>query len=280
MAIDGRTQPIRQSGRLVTLPLTPGSQRVALSWREERGIAWLFRTSRADVGVPSVNAAVHLEPGEDRWILLTGGPALGPAVLFWGVLLVLLMLAVGLGRLRLTPLRARHWLLLGIGLSQSEVWVGALVVAWLLALGLRCRQPAGISRGRFNWTQVGLGLLTLAALWLLFVAVQQGLLGLPQMQVSGNDSDAFSLNWYQDRADPLLPGAWMLSVPLYFYRVAMLAWSLWLAFALLRWLRWGWECYSRDGLWRAIPLELRKAYRKRHGPGAAPAQPAEGQPPG
>jgi len=277
VSIDGRTQPIRQSGRSVTLPLTPGSQRVALDWQEARGMTWVFHTPRADLAAPSVNASIHLEPGQDRWILLAGGPALGPAVLFWGVLLVLVMLAYGLGRINLTPLRAWHWLLLGIGLSQSEVWVGALVVGWLMALGLRCRQSTGISRGRFNWTQIGLGLLTLAALWLLFAAVQQGLLGLPQMQVAGNQSDAFSLNWYQDRAAALLPGAWVLSVPLYWYRVAMLVWSLWLAFALLGWLRWGWRCYSRDGLWRAIPLELRKGYRKRHAAEASAPAPEGGE---
>jgi hypothetical protein len=30
----------------------------------------------------------------------------------------------------------------------------------------------------------------------------------------------------------------------------MLAWALWLAFAVLRWLKWGWGCYTTHGLWR------------------------------
>jgi hypothetical protein len=37
------------------------------------------------------------------------------------------------------------------------------------------------------------------------------------------------------------------------YRGAMLAWSLWLALALLRWLRWGWLAFSSGGLWRNVP---------------------------
>ena len=33
-------------------------------------------------------------------------------------------------------------------------------------------------------------------------------------------------------------------------RQPMLTWSLWLAFALLRWLTWGWQSFSTAGLWR------------------------------
>jgi hypothetical protein len=42
------------------------------------------------------------------------------------------------------------------------------------------------------------------------------------------------------------------------YRVLMLFWSLWLALALLKWLRWGWSCYSRNGIWKKPPPRKRK----------------------
>jgi hypothetical protein len=42
----------------------------------------------------------------------------------------------------------------------------------------------------------------------------------------------------------------VLTVPIFVYRLLMLAWALWLAFALLRWLKWGWGCYTTHGLWR------------------------------
>jgi hypothetical protein len=32
----------------------------------------------------------------------------------------------------------------------------------------------------------------------------------------------------------------------------MLAWALWIAAALLSWLRWGWDCYSEGGLWKTL----------------------------
>ena len=97
--------------------------------------------------------------------------------------------------------------------------------------------------------QIGLAMLTLAALAVLYFAVKQGLLGWPNMYIAGNGSSSYLLQWFQDRAGSELPRVWVLSVPTAVYRVLMLAWALWLAFALLRWLRWGWECYSEGGLW-------------------------------
>jgi hypothetical protein len=37
------------------------------------------------------------------------------------------------------------------------------------------------------------------------------------------------------------------------YRGAMLAWALWLAVSLLRWLRWGWISFSEGGIWKSAP---------------------------
>jgi hypothetical protein len=250
VTVDGRSQPIRQQGRNVSLPIRPGEQNLGLAWREETGIAGRFAISPVDLGSPSVNASSAITLGADRWVLLTGGPRLGPAVLFWGVLAVLLVLSYGLGRLTLTPLKARHWTLLLIGLSQLNAAGAALVVGWLLALGWRAGQPGKLADRWFNVLQIGLGLLTLIALGLLFAAVEHGLLGLPDMQVAGNNSTALQLNWFQDRSPAALPTPWVISAPLWSYRVLMLLWALWLAYSLLNWLRWGWGCYSSGGVWR------------------------------
>ncbi len=261
--IDGRAQPIRQEGRTVTLPIRPGSQEIVLAWREPEGIRASLRTPPVDLATPSVNASISLALSRDRWVLLTGGPRLGPAVLFWGVLAIIVLIAVGLGRVPLTPIKTWQWLLLAIGLSQSPIWVGLIVVGWLLALGARSRVTLEHEGGIFNTMQVGLALLTLVALLALFSAVEQGLLGYPEMQIAGNRSNAYQLNWYQDQAQADLPQAWVLSVPLLVYRLLMLAWALWLAFALLRWLRWGWECFSAHGLWRSVKLIRPKGKSKK-----------------
>jgi hypothetical protein len=250
-SIDGRSLPIPGPSPSLELPLTPGSSRVEVSWRELQPLALGYRPNLPDLQTTAVNLNLSLQLPDDRWVLWTWGPRIGPAVLFWGVLLVLIGLAAGLGRSRLTPLRFHDWLLLGIGLILAEVWVVLLVVGWLFALGLRYRlDPLARPPWRFNLIQVGLLILTLFALAGLIGAVQQGLLGTPQMQIMGNGSSATTLNWYQDRGGPGLPDVWVLSVPMWVYRALMLAWALWLAMRLLDWLRWGWEGLSKPVIWR------------------------------
>ncbi len=250
LALNGRTQPPRiENGRLV-LNLQPGAQQLHLDLRSDAGMAALLRTPALQLGAAGANARIDLELPQDRWVLAAGGPRLGPAVLFWGVLAVLFALAFGLGRLRIAPLRGRHWALLFIGLSQVPVWAAAVVVAWFAALTWRGRLGQQLSNRRFRIAQVALALLTALTLALLFRAVAAGLLGQPEMQIAGNGSSGHSLHWYQDRFDPALPQAWVLSAPLWLYRLLMLLWALWLANALLGWLRWGWEQFSAGGLWR------------------------------
>ncbi|HMM75167.1 MAG TPA: hypothetical protein PJ986_05645 [Gammaproteobacteria bacterium] len=252
VTIDGVAQPIRQDGRRVSLPVAPGEREVMLRWRSPTSISSWFRTPAFSLGADSVNAALSLSLPADRWVLFTGGPPLGPAVLFWGALLVVALASFALGRLRLAPIPTWQWGLLGVGLTQSSVGGAVLVVGWLLALGLRARLPAEQPNWRFNLVQIALVLLSCAALGALFDAIAQGLLGQPSMQIAGNGSSAGELRWFVDRAGAAYPQAWVLSVSIWIYRGLMLAWALWLAFALLGWLRWGWRHFSRDGVWRRV----------------------------
>lgn len=254
-AIDGRSQPLRLEGARLRLPIAPGEQTAEISWREPRGMGSLFAGAPLVAGAPSVNAWTQVSVPADRWTLWTRGPGAGPAILFWGVLAALVPIAFALGRLRLTPLRGRHWFLLGLGLTQSPAALGALVAAWLFALGLRREHAARLPRRVHNAFQVGLALMTVAALAALLWSIRQGLLGLPEMQIAGNGSSARLLKWYLDRTGETLPGVAVFSVPLVVYRALMLLWALWLAASVLAWLRWGWACLTAGGVWRRRPPE-------------------------
>jgi hypothetical protein len=250
LAADGEELPLPAESTPIELPLLPGSRTLSLEWREPRALGTVFSPGMPDLGVEAVNLSLAVAMPNDRWILLARGPAMGPVVLFWGLLLVLAGIAVLLGRVRLTPLSTADWLLLGLGLGLAEVWVGLLVAGWLLALGLRRRQDEQSPRWRYNLIQVGLVVASLAALAGLASAVSQGLLGEPQMQIAGNGSSGGLLHWYQDRGGPVLPQVSVVSVPIWVYRALMLAWALWLAVRLLDWLRWGWEGFASPVLWR------------------------------
>ncbi len=258
--IDGKELSLQLEGTQLTVPILPGKQDIEIGWRSPHGVATgKLLTETVNIGLPSVNASIELSVPSSRWILFTGGPRIGPAVLFWGELLVIILIAIFLGRVTLTPLGTLQWLLLSIGLSQVPIPVAAVVVAWLLLLGLRKKRGHEIkSATSFNFLQVALVCLSLLAMAALFFAIQQGLLGHPDMQIGGNGSNGHLLRWYQDRADAQLPNAWVISVPLLAYRITMLLWSLWLAMALLNWIRWGWQCFSTVTVWKKVPPRPKK----------------------
>ena len=255
--LDGRSLPLRLEDGKLFLPIHPGVQTFELSWRQPGGMAWHWRSPRVDLGLGSVNANLHLVVPTDRWLLFARGPRLGPAVLFWSLLLVVLLVALVLGRVRgYTPLGGGAWMLLGVGLSQVPVGAALCVVATFFVFGWRGgRFPDQIGR-YFNPAQVLLAMSALVTFAILLWAVRQGLLGRPEMQVTGNGSSAFRLNWYQDRAAPLLPLVSAWSAPLLVYRLLMLAWALWLAFSLLGWMKWGWRMFSHGGRWKAFEIRL------------------------
>jgi len=251
LSINNATQPIRLEQQTVTIPIVPGRQTIAVAWREPHGVSLRVRTPKFELGAPSVNATTIINMPADRWTLFVAPALLGPAVLFWGLLLVFALIAFALGRSGATPLRTGHWFLLSLGLTQVPIWSAALVVGWLLALGWRERRGASLRWSAFRLLQIALAVLTVAALISLFASIEAGLLGLPQMQISGNGSSAQNLQWFHDRTANALPQMWAVSVPLMVYRLAMLGWALWIASALLGWLNWGWGCFSEAGLWRS-----------------------------
>lgn len=255
---NGKLLPVRQQQRTVSLPIVPGKQKFTLKWRNEKPADTKITMLPVNVGVDNVNNSMYLVLSRDRWILFTQGPTMGPAVLFWGVLLVILLGSIILGRIKNSPLKTWQWFLLGTGLSLATPIMIILVVGWLLALSYRPRLQTVESRFVFNGVQVLLVFLTLIALGSLFIALQQGLLGWPDMQISGNDSNAWELHWYQDRSPAEIPQPWVLSVPLLVYRILMLLWALWLAFSLINWLRMGWKNFGEGGLWRAGKKRVKK----------------------
>jgi len=251
--INGQGQPIRQEGRTVGLPLSPGAQTFELVFRQPSGITAAWQTPPLSVGLPVVNSALEVSLPE-RWVLFAHGPRMGPSVLFWSYLLVLMALAVALGLARLSPLTVAQWALLLLGLSQLPAVAGAVVVGWLLVLAWRGRTPSlGEYRSFFPLRQLILAGWTLVAFGVLAWAIQRGLLGRPDMQVQGNGSSAQLLQWFEDRTGPDWPRGHVYSLPLMAWRLAMLAWALWLARALLGWLRWGWAAFSTGGLWTEPP---------------------------
>jgi hypothetical protein len=252
LIIQGSEQPLSAQGRELSLPLQPGKNSIEIEWNETSGSSILVRAPEIRIGEQAVNADITIQMQQNRWTLWTCGPRLGPAVLFWSYLVVIVLFALALGRVSWTPLKTRHWLLLGLGLSQVHPLIAIMVVGWLLAMGQRRERamPNGIFI--FDIMQVFLVAWTVAAMVGLYIAIQKGLLGIPLMQISGNNSTDFYLHWTQDRLGAIMPRPSVLSLHIMIFRLLMLAWALWLAYSLLKWLKWGWECFHQGDAWRKI----------------------------
>ena len=249
---DGRKLALALNKGVLSMPLLPGSHRYSISAREPHGIGLVTRVPAVDMQAQTANIDLSLTIPQARWVLWTWGPRNGPAVLYWPQLILLLLVAWGLARFAPTPLKLHHWILLGLGFSTFAWSAFALVATWLILLGVRGRSSATQqwSSPGFNLMQIGLALLTLMALLVLIGAVPRGLLGVPDMHVTGNGSSASQLRWMLDRSDGPLPHAGVFSLPLWCYKAAILAWALWLANALIGWLRWAFTCWSAGGYWR------------------------------
>ena len=250
----GLVIPTQMKGNVLTLPLTPGSNQYTLKWKESRALGASYRPSLVDIGADrSVNATVNISMPQNRWILFTTGPLMGPAVLFWSWVPVILILAFGLGKIQATPLRMRHWFILLMGLSFSSTSAIVMIIAWVLVFAWRgSSQHDDMKSFRFNIMQIMLVLLTIIVMPMLFDSIKDGLLGYPQMNIQGNGSTANQLNWYQDITASVLPQPLVVSVPLWVYRTGMLLWALWLAFKMVNWLRWSWDSFTLGGYWRKV----------------------------
>jgi hypothetical protein len=206
---------------------------------------------RISFSSPAVNVRQVLTVPPERWLLATRGPAWGPAVLFWPYLVFLLVVAFALGRLPASPLTSGQWVLLGLGLSVLPALAALVVAAFVLALAERGRRHPG-GAWAFDAVQVGLAAWAVVSVGLLYVAIHQGLLFRPDMQVAGGGSTDTELRWYADRVAGDTPVAGVLSLPLWLYRVAMLLWALWLAASLVRAVGPAWRAFSEGGVWKPI----------------------------
>jgi hypothetical protein len=255
VAVDGDPLAIRPDGGELVLSVLPGEHNVELVWRSSTGDRFAAKPEPVDLHVAASNVQTSLSLSPNRWPLFALGEGVGPAFLYWGELLVFLVVSIVLGRLSNSPLSVGEWLLLGLGLSTISWTVLVLVAVWLFAMRWRERMIASqtLTRHRFNVLQVALAALTVIAVTsLVFSGVRYGLLATPDMGVTGPGSYGSTFTWFVDRTSAALPQPTVYSVPMWVYRTIIFAWALWIALALARWLRFAWRAWSTGGYWRPV----------------------------
>lgn len=249
IAIEGESQPIPEAGE-ISLPIVPGVVRYQVGWRGGEDLGVYFETPEIMLARPANNIDIRVEFPRDRWTILLGGPTLGAALLFWGVVAVVAALGFALSRLPGFPLTTTDALLLSVGLTLCNLSSVLLLAAWFLAIWWRSRHTLeSMGNSAYQSIQIALTAAGLVALGALVASIPAALLGQPEMQVTGYGSSESTYRWYADHSGEALPSAWVVSLPTWVYRVAMWAWSLWLAFALVRWVRMAWRAMVVPGYW-------------------------------
>ena len=191
MTFDGRPQQLRPEKGELPLSLAPGAHSLLISWEESRDVSMLTHPSTVDLRSPASNLTFGVALPDSRWILAAWGPGVGPAVLYWGELVVFIGVAWLLGRWTRSPLGFTEWLLLGLGLSTQSWFVFCLTAAWLVAMRWREDWKPGeeLSRLRFNAVQLVLAAFTFfTILTLVFSGIRNGLLAYPDMHITGGNA--------------------------------------------------------------------------------------------
>jgi len=254
LTIDRLTMPVQRRDGLLVIPAKSGNQRVVVKWYIERTLGFRSDVGRVVLPTTASNVDTTMQVPTSRWVLWASGPQRGPAVRFWTILIVALIVSLGLSLLPRSPLRLWQWGLLSIGLTQVPVLAAMFVAVWLFLLSFRgSDETSRLQRRMFNTLQLAIVLMTAISLLILIYVVSAGLLGSPDMFVLGNGSSQHFLRWFSPRSGAELPIAGMISISVWFYRLAMLVWALWLATSLIRWLAEGWQHFGKDGFWRSAP---------------------------
>jgi hypothetical protein len=249
---DGQPIALRPEHGELSLSALPGTHTWSVDWRSPTGVRLLTRSPPVSQAAPACNLRLAIRLPEDRWVLYAFGPGVGPAILYWGELLVFIVAAWWIGRTALAPLPTRDWLLLGLGLSTFSWLALALFALFVAFFQWRVRRPAPAKPQRFKLLQVFSAAVAIIAILAVVSAVPGGLLAYPDMHIAPSEGGD-GLSWFIDQSSESLPTPSVLSISLWWYKVAMLAWALWLSFALTRWTRWAWQVFARDGVWPRRP---------------------------
>jgi len=248
---DGKLINVQIEQGQLAIPILPGEHKIIIRMRNEDTGSWLFSAPEINLNAPTSNISTEVNISKQRWILWTNGPLVGPAVLYWGELLVFILLALLASRFKFSPLSTLSWIALGVGLSLNYWGVLILIVVWFGALTSASYRPKDLNRNLFNFSQLMLYALSIAAISSLIFTVPTSLLSSPSMGIDGNNSYGNHLRWFMDKSSGELPAISVVNVSVLFYKGIMLAWVIWLSFSVLNWLKWAWARIGEQGFWKA-----------------------------
>lgn len=239
--INGVPDTRRFSPQQVSLLLEPGTHAVSVQYSRPFSPGVHEQVPVVRLNYPAGNITTVVAPSPSRWIIWLGGSSWGPAVVFWSKLLVALILLV---LLKLFAGFAISWfavVVLALGVSFLPTVLQPVPVLWVALLSSQRTRELLDSYLGSRQKQILLSLLAAASLVLFYSIIRVGLLQDPPSLITGNGSNGSALRWYNDfvlaQEGSVLPTAWVLSLPLRWWRAITLLLSVALVFLGLAWTR-------------------------------------------
>ena len=181
------------------------------------------------------NVNLQITPSSDRWILYTGGLVWGPAVLFWPKLVIIILILLSLTKLGYLPLSRAGAVMISLGLAVLPTIFMAIPLIWLAIINA---PTLVLEKSQKLNGKIRLSIfivLSVITVCLMYRMVHSGLILQPPMLVVGNSSSYSNLNWFIDHSNAALPQPWVISLPMWCWRVLMLVWSTWLVIVTIGW---------------------------------------------
>ncbi len=236
VTMDGITTGSKVTDARTAIALSPGNHTVIVAYELAKDPAITFTVPSVALSAPSSNIAVTVAPSSDRWILWTGGGLLGPSVVYWGKLIGVVALCVTLSIIGMIKLSSGSAAFLGVGLSSLP-----MIALWIPLLWLGILKKSSALQPRQATQRWGIitatALLAIISLFLLYHVVEIGLLLDPPMLIAGANSTPDQLRWIYDSSLGALPSPWIISLPMWAWRVFSLLWATWLVVGVMRWIK-------------------------------------------
>ena len=248
---DGRLLNLQPESGSLALPILPGQHRVEIVMRATVEEAIDFTAPTVNLNAPTSNITTKVNMNNQRWILWTNGPLLGPAILYWVEFLAFILVALLLSKVKFSPLNTLNWITLGVGLSLNNWGILVLTALWFASLTASKYRPAKLNSSAFNASQFLLYALSVITVLALITIIPTSLLSSPSMGVEGFQSYGNHLAWFADKSDGVLPKISVFTVSTWFYKAIMLIWVIWLSISFVSWIKWAWHTLGEQGYWRS-----------------------------
>ncbi|VAW45462.1 hypothetical protein MNBD_GAMMA02-615 [hydrothermal vent metagenome] len=258
VTFDGVESNLINENGVVAVSFLPGAHRVTIEWHMNQELSSLHRTPQINLNSQFSNLSQTIRVPGNRWLLWGGSAGVGPAFLYWGELLVFAVLAFFLARVRYSPLKFWQWLALGCAFGTFSWLAFSVVAGWLFFVGWKQSFTGFESRAKSILLQWFSLFFTVTTIGVLIATVAYGLLSYPDMGVAGQNASASKLYWYLDSGFDLLPNITLLSVHLWWYKLLILLWSIWVSFAVLSWLKKLFMSLNKEDWWPKFKSKANK----------------------